>query len=293
MATPTLESLGFPVDTAVCFSDHKGTYKKGIEKRQLTWLGKLAPLLRTLLQPGEKVLMTSPACSPMSPLEFLTTGWVIYYIKRCQLVVTDRRILELAVRHDFSPRFSACEIEHGGVAEARVTSFLSRSLKLRYRGGGQDEFQQLDSSTSARLKAVLPPLLVRAMGTSATTGRQHVCPRCAARLREAERCPRCFLEFKTHAKALKYSLLFPGGGYFYTGHPFIGAGDAVVELMLLVLVVVALVDLAAGREAADNMVALAVFGVALVIEKVLSVYHARHYVKEYLPVDATITPVKA
>ncbi|HET8644874.1 MAG TPA: hypothetical protein VFO85_05265, partial [Vicinamibacteria bacterium] len=138
MDNPTIASLGFPVDTAVCFTDHKGRPKKGMEKRQLKWLGKVAPLLRTLLHPGEKVLLTVPACSPMTILEQLTTGWVIYYIKRCQLVVTDRRILEVAVRRDLSPRLSVCEIEHAGVFKAEVSSFLSRQLKLRYRDGRSD-----------------------------------------------------------------------------------------------------------------------------------------------------------
>lgn len=293
MATPTLESLGFPVDTAVCFSDHKGAPRKGIEKRQLTWLSRLAPLLRTLLRPGEKVLLAVPACSPMSIMEQWTTGWVIYYIKRCQLVVTDQRILELAVRRDLGPRFSACEIEHGGVAEARVSSFLSRSLRLRYRDGRTDVFPQVDAGLAAKLRALLPPLVAQAMGTSAGSGRQHLCPRCAGRLDAPERCPRCFLEFKTRAKAVKYSLLFPGGGYFYTGHPVMGVMDALVELMLIVLVASAVWDVLKAESVLDAAPAALFFAGVLAVEKLLSIYHAGHYVKEYLPVEAVITPVRA
>lgn len=292
MAIPTLESLGFPVDTAVCFTDHKGQHKKGIEKRQLGWLGRVAPRLRTLLRPGEKVLLVSPACSPFSVLEQLTTGWVIFYLKRCQLVVTDQRILELPVGRDMRPRASACEIEHGGIVEVRVTSFLSRTLKLTYRDGRGEDFSQLDGKTAAKLKAVLPPLVARAMGTSATAGRQRLCPRCAARLREADRCPHCFLEFKTREKATRHALLFPGGGYFYTGHPFLGAADALAEVVLLVLVVTSLIAVLGG-ESADDVIGLVVFGIALVVEKAVSVYHARHYVAEFLPAEAEFTPVKA
>ena len=290
MAAPTVESLGFPVDTAVCFSDKKSRYDKRMEKRQLTWLGKAAPLLRTVLHPGEKVLLAVPACSPASVLEQLTTGWVIYYIKRCMLVITDRRILELAVRRDLSPRPSLREIEHAGVAQAKVSSFLSRSLKLRYQDQRTDVFTQLDSSVYAKLGAVLPAL-VAAGGPVASPGRHHLCPRCAGRLRAAERCPSCFLEFKTRSQALKYSLLFPGGGYFYTGHPVMGVMDALAEVMLLGLVVVSLVDLAKGQP--GSMEALITFGFVLAIEKALSVYHAQHYIADYLPVDDTFTPVKA
>ena len=292
METGTVESLGFPVDTAVCFSDHRGTYKKGAEKQQMKLLRKAAPVLRTLLRPGEKVLLAVPACSPMSFMEQWTTGWAIYYIKRCLLIVTDRRILELAAKRDLSPRPSITEIEHAGVAEAKVATFLGRSIKLRYRSGRTDQFPQLDSKVAARLKALLPSLV--GQGATATPGgRQHLCPRCANRLPAADRCSHCFLEFKTRAKAIKYALIFPGGGYFYTGHPVLGAFDAMVELFLCVLVLGALLDTVAGKFSADTAAALIVFGVGLAVEKAVSVYHAQHYVKEYLPADGDVTPIKA
>jgi hypothetical protein len=293
VAVPTLESLGFPVDTAACFTDHKGQPKKAVEKRQLTWLSKVAPALRRLLRPGETVLFTAPACSPFSTLEQLTTGWVIFYLKRCQLVITDQRILELPVGRDMRARGSACEIEHGAISDARVTSFLSRRLRLTYRDGRHDDFQQVDAKMAPKLKAVLPPLLARAMGTAATSGRQRLCPRCSARLREPDRCPHCFLEFKTREKATRHALLFPGGGYFYTGHPLLGAADALAEMVLLVLVLTSLAGVLSGSASPDDTVGLVMFGLMLVLEKVVSVYHARHYVKEFLPAEADFTPVKA
>lgn len=287
----TSGSLGFPVDTEVCFSDHKGRHKKGIESHQTKLLGKAAPLLRTLLRPGEKVLLAVPACSPMSLMEQLTTGWVIYYLKRCQLVVTDQRILELAAKRDLSPRMSVVQIEHGGVAEAKVSTFLGRSLKLRYRNGRTDTFQHLDSKAAAKLKAVLPPLVAQAPAAATMGGREHLCPRCAGRLEKPGRCPHCFLEFKTREKAVRNALIFPGGGYFYTGHPVLGTFDAVAELVLILLVVTALVDTVSG--APEAIVTLVFAGILLAVEKAVSVYHAQHYVKEYLPVESAITPVKA
>lgn len=291
MDARTSESLGFPVDTDVCFTDHKGRYKKGIESHQVKLLGKAAPLLRTLLRPGEKVLLAVPACSPTSLMEQFTTGWVIYYVKRCQLVVTDRRILELAVKRDLSPRMSVMEIDHAGVAEARVSTFLGRSLRLKYRGGRTDTFQQLDSKVAAKLKAVLPSLVAQPAAEMASGGRQPLCPRCAARLQPADRCAQCFLEFKTRERAVRYSLIYPGGGYFYTGHPVLGVFDALTELFLLALLVAALLDLGAGPpERAGSVLFLAAL---LAIEKAVSVYHALHYVKGYLPAESDITPVKA
>jgi hypothetical protein len=37
---------------------------------------------------------------------------------------------------------------------------------------------------------------------------------------------------------------------------------------------------------------LAVFGVILIFEKLFTIYHARHYVKEYIPVDKDLQPEK-
>jgi hypothetical protein len=290
MMVGSVGSLGFAVDTAVCFSDHKGRPKNGIEKRQMKLLEKAAPLLRAVLRPGETVLLAAPACSPMSLMEQWTTGWVIYYLKRCLLVVTDRRILELAVRRDLSPRGSVVEIDHGGVVQAKVSSFFSRSLALRYFRGGGDVFPQLDGKAAAKLKALLPSLTGK--GTAAHEGRQHLCPRCLGRLHSVDRCPQCFLEFKTRAQATRYALLFPGGGYFYTGHPVLGTLDALVEGFLLILLLIALFDTvtAGGVENLSGVIAVTAF---LAFEKALSVYHAQHYIKGFLPVESDITPTRA
>jgi hypothetical protein len=281
---------GLPVDAETCFSDRKGQHKKGLEKRQTKLLGKLAAALSPLLEPGERVLLAVPACSPAGVIEQLTTGWIIYYLKRCVLVLTDRRILQVLTRPNLTPRNSAAEIRYGDVAEAKV-GFLGRNLTLRYHDRHKDVFTHLDSTAAKKVKVLLPTL-VGGTGSRGQGARQHLCPRCATRLpADTYRCPNCFLEFKTPEAALKYSLLFPGGGYFYTGHPLLGIGDAIVETFLLVALVIGVVAVWSGPVAEDDVVTLAVIAVVLVFEKLVSVLHARHYVKEYLPVEREIRPL--
>lgn len=289
---PSAHPLGLPIDTQTCFSNHKGEYRKTIEKQQTQLLGKAAPVLGPLLEAEEQVLLAAPACSPMTLLEQMTTGWVIYFIKRCLLVVTNRRILHLLTKPNGTPRPSVAEVRYGDLTQASVTSFPGRGLKLRYRNGGTETFNHLDSSVTDKLKALLPAMAGKGE-TSPTAGRHHLCPRCAKPLTAAEyRSANCFLEFKTPAAAQRCSILFPGGGYFYTGHPLLGILDAIVETVLLIVVVGGVVGFALGERSADAVAGLGVI-LALVIEKLLTVYHARHYVSEYLPVEREVRPLKA
>ena len=59
--------------------------------------------------------------------------------------------------------------------------------------------------------------------------RVHLCPRCAKELiKDQFTCPGCHLEFKSKEEGRRKSIIFPGGGYFYSGHFILGAMDAVV-----------------------------------------------------------------
>ena len=90
-------------------------------------------------------------------------------------------------------------------------------------------------------------------------------------------------------EAKKISIIYPGGGYFYTRHPFLGISDATVETILLVLVIVSLIDVINGVEGGG--VTLFIFTIVLIIEKLITVYHSNHFIKEYIPKEKLITPM--
>ena len=85
------------------------------------------------------------------------------------------------------------------------------------------------------------------------------------------------------------SIIFPGGGYFYAGHPFLGLADAFVEVILILIVVISIIDLVNGVP--ESGVVLIFYGIIFVLEKIISVYHSSHFLKEYIPKDPTISPV--
>lgn len=158
-----------------------------------------------------------------------------------------------------------------------------------YKNGKKEKFLYIARNERRKIKALLPTISFE--GTpSEIQKRVHLCPRCTKQLEEEKYvCPYCFLEFKKKDKAKKISLIYPGGGYFYTRHPFLGMSDAIVEAILLVLVIVSLIDVTKGVEGSG--VELFIFGILLVIEKAISVYHANHFIKEYIPKEKDIVPI--
>ncbi len=291
-ASSSAETFGLPVNQSIAFSNHKGELKERLKKKQLKMLEPFAPLLKQFLEPGEEVLLALRGCSPMSFLEQFTSGWMIYYIKRCVLVVTDRRILHFPVKGNYSPRQSIAQIRFGDVDTIKLSTFLGRKFTVKYKNGKKETFLQVKDTT--KLKAVLNEIPMSAQQPTTCGIRHHLCPKCTAQLTMGEYlCPSCKLEFKNEQKARNLSILLPGGGYFYTGHPVIGIGDAIVETVLILMVFAALVNLISGAESSAAAVTGAVFfGAILFLEKLYTVFHAKHYVKEYIPVDKEIQPLR-
>lgn len=285
------ETFGLPLKQSIAFSNHKGDFKERLKKQQLKMLQPFAPLLMQFLEPGEEVLLAMRGCSPMSFLEQFTSGWVIYYIKRCVLVMTDRRILHFPAKSDFSPRHSIAQIRFGDVDTIKPSTFLGRKFTVKYKNGSKETF--LYVKDTPKLKAVLNEIRLAAQQPTPYGIRHHLCPKCTAPLASGEYlCPSCKLEFKNEQKARTLSILLPGGGYFYTGHPVMGIGDAIVETILIVMVLTALVNMVTSADSSAAVVQVVFFGVILFLEKLYTIYHAKHYVKEYIPVDKEIQPLR-
>ncbi len=95
--------------------------------------------------------------------------------------------------------------------------------------------------------------------------------------------------FKDKAEGKKVSIIYPGGGYFYTGHPILGFGDAITELVLMILVVASLFNVLKGNE--SGISSLIFYGILLFFEKVITVYHSNHFINEYIPKEKEIKPI--
>lgn len=277
MSAPNPASTAVRVDTQFMFSNHKNVHKAGIERRQRKLLKKI-PFISSFLEPDEKVLLVAPCVSPTSLLEQLTSGWIFIYINRAMLVVTNKGIFHIPAKTNYDYRQSIAKFRYEDCKELRVRG---RYLRVQYANGKKERFLYLPRAQRLKLKAYFQNLKIGA-GTAANAGRAHLCPRCTKPLAaNVYQCPSCRLPFKDMATAKKLSILVPGGGYFYTGHPFLGLGDFVVELALLALVITEIGGIVEGRPEATFGAIF--FGVILAIEKLITIHHAKRYIGEYIP----------
>lgn len=285
-----VDTFGLRVNQDISFTTEKNKPHKATMNRQLQLLRAFAPILKQFLKPDEEILLAVKASSPMSLFEQLTMGWIIFYLKRCVLVFTNKRILHFPTRMNFAPKSSVAQILYGDIAEAKASGFFGRVLKLKYKSGKKESFNYVQPGEFKKLKAILPSLPKEGQ-PSQVSERCHLCPKCGARLLKGRfDCPNCQLKFKDGERAMRLSLLYPGGGYFYTGHPLLGIGDAILEGILLLLVTGGVIDALVGEAGSEAWASVFFFGVALIIEKAETIYHAKHYVNEYIPLDQNFAP---
>lgn len=274
--------FGLPVDQETILSDHKGVYNKKVEKRQANLLKNVTFINRFLMK-DEKILLVTKCCSPMSALEQLLVGWVIVYLKRSILVLTNYRILHIPTDISYKYRNSIAEINYADCRSIKTkTGFIGGGqLVIEYTNGHKETFHYMDKKERKKIKTLLETIPLKGKSSLAQK-RIHLCPRCTKELQERNyTCPHCSLEFKNMKEARKTSIIYPGGGYFYTGHPLLGISDALGEAFLSLLVIVSLVYLFSGDEGA--WIAAVLYSGLLAIEKVLTIYHSNHFINEFIP----------
>jgi len=274
--------FGLPVDTAVLFSNHKNIYKRRVEKRQRKLLGKIF-FIHPFIHEGEKILHVTTGCSPASFIEQFLTGLIVFALKRSLFVFTNKRIFHIPTKPNFSYRNSIAQILYG---DCQRIAIKGRTLLIEYKNGQKEKFLFIADKERKKIKVMLQTIPLQGQ-QSQMMQRTHLCPRCTHPLiKDAFTCPNCSLEFKDKKQAKKISIIYPGGGYFYTGHPFLGLADAFAELYLSLLVLIALVDVISG--VTGSVPVLAFFAITLAIEKALTVYHSNHFINEYIPKDRLI-----
>ncbi len=270
--------FGLPVDTAVLFADKKGVYKPRIEKNRMKLLAKLG-FLAKFLDADEKILLVTTGCSPFTTVEQMTMGaaWLIA-VKRALFVFTNKRLFHIPATNKHQYRGSLAQILYQDCKRLHVKG---SALVAEYHSGKKEKFLYLPRAD----RAIIKRFNLQADASdqpSAQPQRNHLCPNCTQLLSPGvNACPSCGLEFKNKTRAWKYSVLVPGGGYFYTGHPFMGAADAVVESYLLLVL---LGSVAAGLLGAPDMLSNALFiGALLFLEKLITIYHSHGFLAEFIP----------
>lgn len=271
-----------PVHRETIFSNYKKNYKKGVESRQRSML-KLLPFLNPFLAEGEEIFLVTTSCSPVSTAERFWTGLNVFDLKCSLLVFSDRRVFHIPVTSRYAYKNSIAHFYYSDCRSLRVKGF---TLIAVYKNGIKERFHHIAVREEKKLKTLLKSIsLEGACGRA--KGRVHLCPRCTEELAEGRfTCGNCGLKFKDKATARKISILYPGGGYFYTGHPCLGIGDIGVEIILLGLFVLSFICNPKGIWC--SAWGMYLFPLALLFEKMLTVYHSNILIKEYIPKDRAI-----
>ncbi|GMQ91625.1 MAG: hypothetical protein BMS9Abin11_0934 [Gammaproteobacteria bacterium] len=277
---------GLPVDRNMMFADFKGRPRPRVEKRQRRLLKKIG-FIAPFLDEDERILLVTQGCSNTTLLEQLTAGMIVFFLKRALFVVTNKRLFHIPATMDYSYRYSIAQIRF---PDCESLNLRGGTLVARYRNGLKDKFLYISRSERKKLKAILSRSPFRGL-VSQIMGKQHLCPRCTKGLQiDNFVCPHCGQEFKDRHTGYKYSMLIPGGGYFYTRHPVLGISDAIVEAVLIIFVLIFGVSTLLGEE--GTFALFLFFGVILIAEKAVTVFHANHFINEYMPKELPVQPLE-
>lgn len=279
--------FGLSTDPEFLFTNHKGFYRPRVEKRQTKFLSKLA-FLNPFLSEDEKIALVTTACSPMSFFEKTSMSVWIVYIKRCLFVFTNKRIFHIPTKMNYSYRNSIAQILY---ADCQSIAVKERTLIVEYRNGKKEKFYYLGDKEKKKIKQLLKTVPLQGQQSVAQT-RIHLCPRCTEELVEdVYACPNCDLRFKRKTECRRISIIFPGGGYFYTVHPILGLinglGEVFPGIFLAGLFIANLIDTTTGSESGGYLMTVALVAL-LAIEKVMSIDNCNKWINEYIPIEKEI-----
>lgn len=286
MADYTIQSdtLNLLINKEICFTNHKNQFKEKIMKEQTKILTQFSSFLKSLLEPGEEILLSVRTASPIPFLRQWTTGLLFYYKIRCVLIFTNKRILHFPTKFNFAPKQSVSQIRYGDIEEVKFGGF-PRLLKMIYKSGKKEIFSIIQSSEFNKLKTL--EHLFNKGQSSQVEERHSLCPRCfTPLLKNIFSCPSCHLKFKNLKEAMRVTIFYPGGGYFYTKHPLLGVVDAIADGYFLIKVLLNVIIAFNVTGSWDKFI---LFPVLLFFEKWTTINHVKHYISEYIPVDDNIS----
>ena len=273
-----LAIFGLPVERDFIFSDHKGKYKKRIEKQQRRLLVK-STFIKFFLQQDERILCLTAGYSPVSVLEQILTGPAFLFFKRALFIFTDRRILHIPTRFSQSTRSAISQISYD---DCSSICLKGRSLVVNYKNDEKECFHYLRGKERKKIGALLEGVAPRFKEAGLHRQRVYLCPSCTNLLNARESfCPTCKMAFKSSLKAKLRSLLIPGGGYLYNYYTLPGVAVGLLETALLISLAYRLASLNAGIPVSFGTITL-LLGM-LVFEKFIATFHAQHLIEDFIP----------
>lgn len=274
------------VRSDVLFTNHKGEVKASVQKRSETSLQKLMPPLQDILVPGEAVLYVARAHSPLTLLEQVTAAWWTRLLAASAIVITNQRLLFFPVKRNGNWRESVRAIYWGDLAEVKPQGLLVQHVTFKSKNGAKATYTHFRRGDVKKIAAISKAFLPVASGEmTAAHSFVQLCPGCRNVLTPGQYlCSACGLTFKNEKTMVMRSILLPGGGYFYTGHPLIAILPAIIEGFLMLDILVLLFAGLASPRARNNIVpSLTALLLFWVFETAVTILHCRRYIRDFIP----------
>jgi hypothetical protein len=199
-------------------------------KKKFRLLRRIDDAVREMLTEGETVHFVTMG-SAVSFWESYFLGWMVYYLNRRAIVLTDRRIILLQIDSKMRPKELRSQLRYTAITRVE-RSFVS-GTNVHLRNGRKRAFSgvpKADRKFLAELVARLKRLVGEGFAAQAV---EDLCPHCFALAGKAfGSCGECGGPFKSARRAGLLSLLFPGFGDLYIGHKKL----AVLEILVVSLI---------------------------------------------------------
>jgi hypothetical protein len=287
--TPTAQECrwlyGLPVDPRLLFAGENDAATKRSQVRKTRLLEKMS-FLRKFLQEDERVLFATTAFASCTLGEILTIGAVSHdSLKGVAFVFTDRRLFYVPTnwRHEY--RGSVAEVLY---SDCKSILVKDEALVLEYISGKTEKYPGVPHADGPLIMQI--PMNADSSSPaddvstySTARERHHLCPKCTQALPPNVRtCPFCGLKFKYEREAVLQAIVLPGGGYFYANHLVMGMVACIVENYLMILMLMGALGMVQRRLDAKLLLLTTALMVA---EKIISCYHARRFMVEFIPGD--------
>jgi hypothetical protein len=277
--------FGVPVDREVLLTNHKNVQKKRTAKRQRKLVEKIK-FIKPFIKDDEQVLLVTKGYSPASTFEKYIIGWFFIYMKRSLFVFTNQRIFHIPTTPIYSYRNSIAQILYSG---CKSIAMKGRSLVVEYtKHAGEDKFFWIAGKEKKKIRELLKTI-TQVPKKGEASEKTHLCPGCTNALsKDKYICENCGLKFKTKTATSILSIIFPGGGYFYTRRYLLGIIVALVEIMLLAFIGQSLVNI--QNEVGGSFYLLLISALVLLVEKTAMIVHTTDFIKEFIPKRRAILP---
>jgi hypothetical protein len=277
--------FGLPVNQSVIFTDHKGIYKKRIEKQQRCLIVKI-PFIKPFLEPDENILLITTGYSPVNTLDQVLTAWIFIYLKRSLFIFTNKRIFHIPTTVHYGYRNSIAQILY---SENQSIVLKGSSILVKcHVCNDKDKFIGIRRKEKKKIRAILKKIKLNGC-YKPMSNRAHLCPRCTNELTNGVFvCPSCKLKFKRKSKLRS---LVPGIGYFYVRQTLLGIVNIIAELIIIGFLISFFLKF--SQNVKDANYYFIAFGGLFLLEKITTMFHSSNFINEYIPEINEVKPLSS